>query len=658
MTDPLSFRTVRRFALGLTAAFVFGASSMAAEDVPPKVGSDFQVNTFTRGDQTSPDAARFPDGRFVVVWVDSGDSPNGIKGRFFEASGAPASGEIPLVSLDVVNSYSPPRVAALPGGGFAVVWGDFHDVLLRRFDGEARPLGDPVVVNGVGPGGNAEPDVAADSAGNLLVVWTQFANSYAPVLLRRYDAAGAPQGDPVKVSQFIFADQASPRVAVNDSGSVLVSWRESRDVQTRRFDGPSGAWGPEVSIDADYPRPSPVVLYPEGDGVVVLGSAKVSAQRLDSAGKPLGALLAIDQAAYTSGDPDVAVDASGRAFVVWSQVDASSQIRIYGRLLDRAWQPLGDATPISSVSKLADQFPAVAAGGGGFTAVWANGELPIWFEPITPPRPQDGRDGDSLGVFAQAFGTPECLADSEVLCLGENQRFRAKVSWKIAATGETGVGRSHPLTADTGAFWFFGPDNLELMIKVLDGRAVNGHFWVFYGALSNVEYTITVTDTATGNEKIYPNPAGRLASRADTSAFADAGSPATASLSPPLPAAATACPIFLIDTTLCLNSGRFFVEVTFTDPRNGAPGPGHALGLTADSGAFWFFDPSNLELMVKVLDGRSVNGHFWVFFGALSNVAYTIRVTDTETGEQRTYVNPRGQLASRADTSAFPIGGD
>ena len=85
-------------------------------------------------------------------------------------------------------------------------------------------------------------------------------------------------------------------------------------------------------------------------------------------------------------------------------------------------------------------------------------------------------------------------------------------------------------------------------------------------------------------------------------------------------------------------------------------GPGHAVELTSDTGAFWFFDPKNLELMIKVLDGRPVNGHFWVFFGALSNVEYTIRVTDTETGEQRTYVNPRGQLASRADTSAFPVG--
>jgi hypothetical protein len=95
------------------------------------------------------------------------------------------------------------------------------------------------------------------------------------------------------------------------------------------------------------------------------------------------------------------------------------------------------------------------------------------------------------------------------------------------------------------------------------------------------------------------------------------------------------------------------VEVAFTDPRNAAPGQGRAVPLTADTGAFWFFDPSNLELMVKVLDGRALNGHFWVFYGALSDVDYTLTVTDTETGKKKTYRNERGQLASRADTSAF-----
>jgi hypothetical protein len=76
-----------------------------------------------------------------------------------------------------------------------------------------------------------------------------------------------------------------------------------------------------------------------------------------------------------------------------------------------------------------------------------------------------------------------------------------------------------PLTSDTGEFWFFSSNNIELVLKVVDGRPVNGNFWVFYGALSDVEYTIQVTDTATGNSKTFVNPSGHLASVADTSGF-------------------------------------------------------------------------------------------------------------------------------------------
>ena len=104
--------------------------------------------------------------------------------------------------------------------------------------------------------------------------------------------------------------------------------------------------------------------------------------------------------------------------------------------------------------------------------------------------------------------------------------------------------------------------------------------------------------------------------------------------------------------TLCLNSRRFSAAVQWRDPSHNLDN-GQALSITDNTGAFWFYDPTNLDLVVKVLDGRSVNGKFWVFYGALSNDEYTLTVTDTLTGAAKTYVNPQGQLASVADTSAF-----
>ncbi len=105
-------------------------------------------------------------------------------------------------------------------------------------------------------------------------------------------------------------------------------------------------------------------------------------------------------------------------------------------------------------------------------------------------------------------------------------------------------------------------------------------------------------------------------------------------------------------TTLCLQGGRFHVEVAWADFAGNA-GPGRTLPLTGESGAFWFFDAANVELVVKLLDGRAVNGKFWVFTASLTSVEFTLRVTDTETGRQRIYRNPSGNQASLGDTSAF-----
>ncbi|HSG40144.1 MAG TPA: hypothetical protein VLE27_10945, partial [Thermoanaerobaculia bacterium] len=111
------------------------------------------------------------------------------------------------------------------------------------------------------------------------------------------------------------------------------------------------------------------------------------------------------------------------------------------------------------------------------------------------------------------------FAAAEALLLGEPQRFRITVEFLDPRDGQTRQATAIPLTGDTGAFWFFDSRNIELMIKVLDARPVNGHFWIYYGALSDVRYKITVTDTLTGEKKTYENAPGRLISRADVEAF-------------------------------------------------------------------------------------------------------------------------------------------
>jgi hypothetical protein len=120
------------------------------------------------------------------------------------------------------------------------------------------------------------------------------------------------------------------------------------------------------------------------------------------------------------------------------------------------------------------------------------------------------------GVYRWIPPSAFCSPDSTTLCLGGG-RFRAQVAWSTGVTPAPGQAR--PLTADAGAFWFFSANNLELVVKVVDGSAVNGDFWVFGGGLTDVEYDLSITDTATGAVWRRHNAGGELASFADTAAF-------------------------------------------------------------------------------------------------------------------------------------------
>jgi len=104
---------------------------------------------------------------------------------------------------------------------------------------------------------------------------------------------------------------------------------------------------------------------------------------------------------------------------------------------------------------------------------------------------------------------------------------------------------------------------------------------------------------------------------------------------------------------LCLQDGRFAVTVRWTT-QGGASGPGRTVPLTADTGSFWFFNPANLELMVKVLNGCSLNNRYWVFVSGLTDVGVQVFVTDTHTGNTWQLDRPGGTpLQPVLDTNAL-----
>ncbi len=283
--------------------------------------------------------------------------------------------------------------------------------------------------------------------------------------------------------------------------------------------------------------------------------------------------------------------------------------------------------------------------------------------------------------------TGPCRSGGRYLCL-RSGRFELRADWTNPdRAGDFGVGTAVPVdvSGESGLFWFFSPANVELVTKVLDGSRLNGHYWMFFGALSDVEYWLTLRDTAVGgSQRTYHNPPKEICGQSDTRAFPgdlaamlglSSSTEEPSGLAGLEPVRLSAVPLDLntvpqtddgagqceaTANRLCLLGNRFAVDVSFIDPNikdpdvdpEGAATVASSLG-TPNTGFFWFFNQENIELAVKVLDGRGINGKFWLLYGALSDVEYEITVTDTMTKQSKMYRKEAGSICGEVDTDAF-----
>jgi hypothetical protein len=155
----------------------------------------------------------------------------------------------------------------------------------------------------------------------------------------------------------------------------------------------------------------------------------------------------------------------------------------------------------------------------------APGGYPLEFCEVESPAPgnwnvlvqaQSGPGGpvQATATLFPGASASSCMADATTLCLDDQPgdgRFKIQVSYQTTqGGGQSGFGTAIPLASlgvrHGGLFWFFSPDNPEMLVKILNGCALTSKFWVFYSAGTNVGLTTTVTDIRSGTVKIYSNP--------------------------------------------------------------------------------------------------------------------------------------------------------
>lgn len=423
-------------------------------------------------------------------------------------------------------------------------------------------------------------------------------------------------------------------VDVNRNGIVAVGSTNPSYVGTYRFDRPTWSLAP-IAGAVLAQRPTAMAFGDEVGGAspdsqllyVGLRSTQagiedqIATYRVDATGN--FNLLGSTAAGLFLTGFHVTYD---RLFAATVSAGAKDEVRVYKRLgtqltLDVSYEFPGDP----SFKQI-----AVAPSWGRRTTFAVTGFQAGWLRSFEYTRDDD----------------PICTSSATRLCQNGN-RFEVSAEYRVPSQGLSGYGVGGPITPDTGHFYFFTPNNIELVAKSLNGSAFNNSYWFFYGALSDVEYGITLRDVWSGRIRRYENAPGTLASVGDTSAF-PAWSGGWTMSAPGVDAESARRELARLSSAV-----PFFIRVDWRVPSQGTSGRAQGVVLTSDTAYFWFFSPNNVEVVVKVVDGRAFNGHWWVFYGALSDVEYTITITDQANGAQKVYFNPAGTMASVADTAAF-----
>jgi hypothetical protein len=380
------------------------------------VGPEFQINTYVPGDQQYPSIAADDDGDFVVVWRSTlqDGAALGVFGQRYNAIGAPLGPEFRVNSY-TTDSETSPAIASDGSGDFVVVWhqsvgqdGSSAGVFGQRYDGSGAPLGAEFQVNTFTTGPQYGPDVASDTAGNFVVVWTSAQDgSGNGVMAQRYASSGAPLGPEFLVNTYTTGEQYGGHVSSDSAGNFVVVWASSGQdgsnygVFGQRFASTGAPIGPEFRVNSyttSYQNRPFVASDSSGDFVVVWrsnlqdgSSLGVFGQRYASSGAPLGVEFRVNT--YTTSaqfHPVVAADSAGNFVVAWHgyQQESGSSLAVFAQRFDSSGTPSGPEFRVNTFTPGHQFAPSVAADSSGkFVIAWTS----------------EQQDGSARGVFGQRY---------------------------------------------------------------------------------------------------------------------------------------------------------------------------------------------------------------------------------------------------------------
>ncbi|MEM8946144.1 MAG: peptidylprolyl isomerase [Planctomycetota bacterium] len=319
-----------------------------------------QVNTTTRGARGDASVVANDSGATAVVWQGQGGGDKyGIFLQRYDENGD-AVGEETLVNTTTGGVQTEPAVAIDSEGNVVVAWsgtsaGDAAGVYARRFGADGSDSVGELRINTTTAGEQSSPSIAMSRNGEFVITWT----SYDPetgdrnIFGQRFESTGAraAQGEfQLNAPNAAIQDEAS--VAMQDDGTFMAVWSsfgqdgDSWSVVGRVFSAEGEAVDDEfvVNTTTTNHQRSPQIAGARGKYLVTWQSGledgsgwEVMARDFDASGTPstdAETLVNTGLSGTNSGhqeSPAVALNAAGRATIVWSGAGVPDRQGVYAR---------------------------------------------------------------------------------------------------------------------------------------------------------------------------------------------------------------------------------------------------------------------------------------------------------------------------------------
>jgi Ca2+-binding RTX toxin-like protein len=316
----------------------------------------FVVNTTTVNAQFDPDVIQLANGNILVSWTtnDAGGlgSPNGNEtfAQIFDPGGNKIGGEIRLNNASTGGDEQNADLAALPDGGFLVVYHDLDNppsvpaggsnIRLEEFDASGNQVTEnAAVVIDSGTGGDPNyrnPRVAVSSATSALVVYEEFTASGTRIVGKIYNPVTDSYGSQLTLINASGLVDAVPDVAVLSNGNYVIA--------ATYLQGTDSAINYTIISSTGGGVKSPTFITgTSGDG---------------------------------EGDREVSITAlAGGGFVIaWTNADANDTDVLF-RVYDNAGTQIGSGSPgDNSATNNNNESKVIALADGTFVVAWDNDE--------------------------------------------------------------------------------------------------------------------------------------------------------------------------------------------------------------------------------------------------------------------------------------------